>query len=86
MDSNSSRFVSSGTCISDTQPRLGADGYVGHCKTVEEAVAETARRNLLWAEEVKKEALEGRTWMPIPGHGNCWFFGLTLPTYTSYCD
>lgn len=87
MESNSPlRFVSSGCCISDTQPSLSSDGYVGHCKTAEEATAETARRNLLWAAEVTKKALEGRVWMPLP-HRRCnWFFGVPAPKRISYCD
>lgn len=52
MESNSPslRYSSNGKHINDTQPGLYSDGT---CKTVEEAVAETAERNRLMAESLQ---------------------------------
>lgn len=81
------RFVSNGARISDRFPDVSSDGYVGHCKTEEEAKAECVRRNLQWAAEVvrmKKE--ENREWTRTPYRPGHYFFALILPKVESYID
>lgn len=87
VNNSSLRFSCHRNRIGDTRPGVSSDGYIGSCKTDEEAQAETVKRNQLFAAEQERMLREeGRVWMPIPGREHSWFWGKPAPKYTSYCD